>query len=61
MPGRLSGLLHNTADNGVSVKVALAYCALIPRLDATALKVICEAMVKEAHEFDVKMKAAGLL
>jgi hypothetical protein len=48
-------------DNDGGVKFALAYCALIAGLDATALKVICEAMVKEAHEFDVKMKAAGLL
>ncbi len=48
-------------DNGGSVKFALAYCALIAGLDATTFKVICEAMVKEAHEFDVKMKAAGLL
>jgi hypothetical protein len=48
-------------ENGGSVKFALAYCALIAGLDATAFKVICETMVKEAHEFDVKMKAAGLL
>jgi hypothetical protein len=48
-------------DNGGNVKFALAYCGLIAGLDATAFKVICEAMVKEAHEFDVKMKAAGLL
>jgi hypothetical protein len=48
-------------DNDGSVKFALAYCALVVGLDATAFKVICEAMVKEAHEFDVKMKAAGLL
>lgn len=48
-------------DNGGNVKFALAYCALIAGLDAAAFKVICEMMVKEAHEFDVKMKAAGLL
>lgn len=48
-------------DNGGSVKFALGYCALIAGLDATAFKVISEAMVREAHEFDVKMKAAGLL
>jgi hypothetical protein len=48
-------------DNDGQVKFALAYCALVAGLDATAFKVICEAMVQEAHEFDVKIKAAGLL
>jgi hypothetical protein len=48
-------------DNGGNVKFALAYCALIAGVDAAAFKIICEAMVKEAHEFDVKMKAASLL
>jgi hypothetical protein len=48
-------------ENSGSVKFALSYCALIAGLDAAAFKVICEVMVKEAHEFDVKMKAAGLL
>ena len=48
-------------DNDGNVKFALAYCALVAGLDATAFKVICEAMVKEVHEFDVKMKVAGLL
>lgn len=48
-------------DNGGNVKFALAYCALIAGLDAAAFKIICEAMVQEAHEFDVKMKAVGLL
>jgi hypothetical protein len=48
-------------DNDGSVKFALAYCALVAGLDAAAFKIICEAMVQEAHEFDVKMKAIGLL
>lgn len=48
-------------DNDGQVKFALSYCAFVPGLDAAAFKIICEAMVKEAHEFDVKMKAAGLL
>lgn len=48
-------------DNDGQVKFALAYYALIEGLNAAAFKIICEAMVKEAHEFDVKMKAAGLL
>jgi hypothetical protein len=48
-------------DNGGNVKFALAYCALVEGLDTAAFKVICETMVNEAHEFDVKMRAAGLL
>lgn len=48
-------------DNDGNVKFALSYCALVAGLDAAAFKIICEAMVKEAHEFDVKMKVAGLL
>jgi hypothetical protein len=48
-------------DNCGDVKFALAYCALVEGIDTAAFKVICEAMVREAHEFDVKMRAAGLL
>ena len=48
-------------DNSGNVAFALANCALVGGLDAAAFKAICEAMVKEAYEFDVKMKAAGLL
>ncbi len=51
----------SATEHGGSVKFALAYCALSDGLNAAAFKVICEAMVREAHEFDVKMKAAGLL
>jgi hypothetical protein len=48
-------------DNDRNVSFALAYYALVGGLDGATFKIFCEAMVKEAHEFDVKMKAAGLL
>jgi hypothetical protein len=48
-------------DNNGNLAFALAYCALVEGLDAYAFKNICEVMVKEAYEFDAKMKAAGLL
>ncbi len=48
-------------DNTGTVSFALAYCALVEGLDPGAFKGICEAMVKEASEFDAKMRAAGLL
>jgi hypothetical protein len=46
-------------DDG-KVTFALKYCALATGLDATTFKCICEYMVKEAHDFDAKMKAMGI-
>jgi hypothetical protein len=40
---------------------AVTYCALVPGLDAATLKVICETMCKEVHEFDAKLRQAGML
>jgi hypothetical protein len=48
-------------DNAGTVLFTLAYSALVEGLDPGAFKGICEAMVKEASEFDAKMRAAGLM
>jgi hypothetical protein len=43
------------------VGFSLSYCAFAAGVDAGVFKVLCETMVKEAHEFDAKMHEAGLL
>jgi hypothetical protein len=47
--------------DGGDVAFALNYCALAVGLQPGVFKMLCETMVKEAHEFDVKMREAGLL
>jgi hypothetical protein len=49
-----------SANQG-TVSFGLLYCALAQGLDAATLKVLCETMAKEVHDFDAKMHAAGLL
>jgi hypothetical protein len=44
-----------------SAGLALSYTALGAGLDAAMLKVICEAMVKEASALDDKLRQAGVL
>jgi hypothetical protein len=39
----------------------IAYWALAAGLDPTSFKLICETLVKEAHDFDDRMQKAGLL
>ena len=48
-------------QDGGNVGFALTYCALAAGLDHWNFKTVCEAMVKEAHDFDAKMHEAGLL
>jgi hypothetical protein len=47
-------------DNG-NATFAVTYCALVEGLEAGTLKLICEAMCKEVHEFDAKLRQAGLM
>jgi hypothetical protein len=47
-------------DDG-NVAFSLNYCALAAGLHPGIFKMLCETMVKEAHEFDAKMNEAGLL
>jgi hypothetical protein len=73
IPGEVMGhlLLRNSelaviawqvfdAGNG-NAAFALASNMLMAGMDAPVFKYVCETMVKEANDFDVKMKAAGLL
>jgi len=49
-------------DNGNgNATFAVTYCALVQGLDAGVFKVICETMCKEVHEFDAKLRQAGML
>jgi hypothetical protein len=48
------------ADGG-DVGFAVNYFAFAAGLDPDVFKLICETMIKEAHEFDARMKKAGLL
>lgn len=48
------------SDNG-NASFVVAYYALIGGLDSATFKYICDTQVKEAHVFDTKMQAAGLL
>jgi hypothetical protein len=43
------------------VAFALTYCALASGLHPGIFKMLCETMIKEAHDFDAKMHEAGLL
>jgi hypothetical protein len=43
------------------VAFSLSYCALAAGIDPGVFKMLCETMVKEAHEFDAKMDEIGLL
>ena len=47
-------------DSG-EVAFSITYCALAAGIDPGVFKMLCETMVKEAHEFDAKMDEAGLL
>jgi hypothetical protein len=49
------------ANDRGSVSFGLSYCALTQGLDAATFRFACEAMAKEAHEFDAKLHASGLL
>ncbi len=47
-------------SNGNAV-FAVEYCAITDGLNAALFKYICQTQVGEAHAFDAKMKAVGLL
>jgi len=48
------------AGNG-NAGFSVTACMLIEGMNSAMFKFLCETMVKEAHEFDAKMKAGGLL
>ena len=59
--GKLCVAWQLCVRDGGEVVFALNYCALAAGLNPGVFKMLCETMVKEAHEFDAKMREAGLL
>jgi len=47
-------------DNG-EISFAFYYYALAAGLDRTVFKLLCESMINEAYEFDLRLSKAGLL
>ncbi len=47
-------------ENG-NAGFAVTYCALVQGLEAGIFEVICKTMCNEVHEFDAKLRQAGML
>lgn len=49
------------AANDGKIRFSVAYGTLVRGLDAGLFKVLCETMCKEVHDFDSKLRQAGIL